>query len=339
MPTPQPNFFSRLLIAAKNVFIVFTGAYGLNVILFLLARIIIGEYWIVIAFFNTIAHLLWLPDFILLPIMLLMRRWFIAALLVPSIVMFVWVYGQQLIPNTVETPPNATILKVLTHNIYAGNTDTDTIINMIRAFDADIVALQETNYPMIQAFQQELREEYPYQASHPQESLVQGMAFLSRYPITSDEYWRYDWLLSPLAHQRVQIQMSETQSIVVYNAHPTHPGMNDGFFNPSWRSRELADILGRIRAETLPVVWLGDFNMPHLSDDYRRITGSMEDVYHSVGQGMGWTFLLNPMRIALLRLDYVFISPQFVAIESAVGKSSGGSDHLPLWATIALPYE
>ena len=339
MPTPQPNFFSRLFIAAKNVFIVFTGAYGLNVMLFLLARIIIGEQWVVIAFFNTLAHLLWLPAFVLLPIMLLLRRRLIALLLVPTIGMFLWVYGQQLMPKSLEAPSNATVIKVLTHNVYAGNTDTATIINLIRAVDADIVALQETNYPMTGAFQQELSDEYPYQAHHPQEVLVQGLAFLSRYPIASDEYWRYDWLPSPLAHQRLQLQLSATQSIVVYNSHPTHPGMNGSFFNPAWRSRELTEVYGRIQAETLPVIWLGDFNMPHLSDDYRRITGSMEDVYGSVGQGMGWTFLLNPYPIALLRLDYVFISPEFTAIESAVGTSSGGSDHLPLWATIALQNE
>jgi endonuclease/exonuclease/phosphatase (EEP) superfamily protein YafD len=336
MTTSQPNFFLRLLGAFRNFYIAMTGAYGLSVVLFLLGRVMIGESWLVIQFFNTFAHLLWLPALILLPITLLMREWRIALLLLPAVFMLVIVYGRQFVPDNITVPEDATVIKILTHNIYGGNTDTEAILSIIRSTDADIVALQEANYPMTQAFERELSQEYPYQARHPQENLVQGMAFLSRYPIIEDEYWRFDWLPTPLAHQRIEIQLSQEQSIVVYNAHPTHPAMNGNFFNPSWRSRELAEVYARTQTETLPVIWLGDFNMPHLSDDYQLITQTFEDTYQRVGWGMGWTFPMFPQPIAFLRLDYVFISSEFEAVSSAVLPSSGGSDHLPLTATVAL---
>jgi vancomycin resistance protein VanJ len=336
MTTTQPNFFLRLLQAFRNFYIAMTGAYGLSVVLFLLGRVLIGEQWLVIEFFNTFAHLLWMPALLLLPITLLMREWHVALLLVPAVLMFGLVYGRQFIPDNAVVAENATVIKVLTHNVYGGNTDTATILNIIRTVDADIVALQESNYPMTQAFATELAEEYPYQALHPQESLVQGLAFLSRYPIEADEYWQFDWLPSPLAHQRIQLQLSANQSIVVYNAHPTHPGMNGSYFNPTWRSRELAEVYALTQAETLPVIWLGDFNMPHLSDDYALITQTFGDSYSSVGWGMGWTFPMFPQPIAFLRLDYVFISREFEPITSSVLPSSGGSDHLPVTATVAL---
>jgi endonuclease/exonuclease/phosphatase (EEP) superfamily protein YafD len=336
MTTTQPNFFLRLLHAFRNFYIAMTGAYGLSVVLFLLGRELIGERWLVIEFFNTFAHVLWIPALLLLPITLLMREWRVALLLLAAVLMLVTVYGRQFIPNNAVVAENATVIKVLTYNIHGNNENVAAVLANIRATDADMVALQEVNHTMAAAFEAELIEEYPYQALHPQRITVQGMAFLSRYPIEADEYWQFDWLPSPLAHQRIQLQLSASQSIVVYNAHPTHPGMNGSYFNPSWRSQELAEVYALTQAETLPVIWLGDFNMPHLSDDYALITQTFEDSYRSVGWGMGWTFPMFPQPIAFLRLDYVFISHEFEPIASSVLPSSGGSDHLPVTATVAL---
>ncbi|MDQ7027751.1 MAG: endonuclease/exonuclease/phosphatase family protein [Anaerolineae bacterium] len=337
MTISETHFFSRLLQVTKYIFIVITGAYALSGLLFLLGRVIIGEQWVVIAFFNTFAHLLWIPSLLLLPMMLLIRQWRMALLLLPSVLMFLLIYGKQFIVGNNEAPQNAIVITVLTHNIFGDNTDTEAIINLIRSADADIVAMQEVNYTMAEAFERQLSTEYPYQALHPQDVSVQGMVVLSRFPIVDDTYWQYDWLRTPLAHERLLIEVSAEQSIVVYNSHPTHPGMNDSAFNPSWRSRELAAIYERTQAETLPIIWLGDFNMPHLSDDYQQITQSFEDVYQRVGWGMGWTFPVTLRLIPLLRIDYIFISHEFEAMESVLLDSSGGSDHLPLTATIALP--
>src|SRR5687767_8264077 len=112
MTTMQPNFSLRLLRAFRNVYIMMTGAYGFSVILFLLGRWMIGESWLVIQFFNTFAHVLWLLALVLLPITLLMREWRVALLLLPSILMLLIVYGRQFIPDNIPVPENATVIKV-----------------------------------------------------------------------------------------------------------------------------------------------------------------------------------------------------------------------------------
>src|SRR5215204_3548550 len=127
MTTMQPNFFLRLLRAFRNVYIVLTGVYALSVILFLLGRMIVGESWLVVEFFNTFAHMLWIPALVLLPITLLIREWRIALLLIPSILMLVIVYGRQFVPDNIVVAENADVLKILTHNIHGNNNDTDTI--------------------------------------------------------------------------------------------------------------------------------------------------------------------------------------------------------------------
>src|SRR5688500_13997018 len=111
MTITQPNFFLRLLHAFRNFYIAMTGAYGLSVVLFLLGRVMIGQQWLVIEFFNTFAHLLWIPALLLLPITLLMREWRVALLLVPAILMFGLVYGRQFIPDNAVVAENATVIK------------------------------------------------------------------------------------------------------------------------------------------------------------------------------------------------------------------------------------
>jgi endonuclease/exonuclease/phosphatase (EEP) superfamily protein YafD len=247
-----------------------------------------------------------------------------------------WIYGANFIPRNPEIPDDVQVISIQSHNILAGNHDTETIVSIIQGFDADIVVMQEVTHLMAAAFESRLSEDYPYQALHPQNIGVQGMAVLSRYPILEDTYWKYEWVPTPLAHQRSVLQITETDSIVLYNSHPTHPGMNYSTFNPSWRSREIADVLERTFREELPVLLVGDFNLPDLSEDYQHVTENYTDAFRESGYGMGWTFGMIPNNPPFLRLDYIFITDDFTPISSRVGDSAGGSDHYPLFAEIGL---
>ena len=83
--------------------------------------------------------------------------------------------------------------------------------------------------------------------------------------------------------------------------------------------------------------------MTDMTEDYSRVARSYADTYREVGWGLGLTFPAKdihffvfdvPIRIA--RLDYVFHSEQFRAISARVWPTSGGSDHRPLYAELAL---
>ncbi len=317
-----------------NVYIVLVGAYGLNTTLYLLLRAIVGERWGLIGMFNSFFHLLILPAVILLPLSLLMRRrWLVIELAAPFF-FFISTYGGQFLPRTINVPTEAPRLNILSFNINKDNQHVAEIIAIIRDAKADVVAIQELSPWLADAANQQLADAYPYRALHPQ-SDFSGQGVLSRFPITSDEFWQIN-----LGHQRVAIDWND-QSITLFNVHPIHP-LRGIHFDGASRAEEINDVLRRAEGNPDPLLIAGDFNMTNLSDDYAHVTNRYADTYQQVGWGMGFGFpnFANAFRLSLLppisRIDYIFHDEHFQPVEMRVINTSGGSDHFPVFAAFAL---
>lgn len=308
---------------------------------FLLLRGLVGESWSVIALFNSFAHLLFIPALLLMPLALLLRRRLLIAILLPVLLLFVLDYGVTFTSRPAHAADNE--LRLLTYNLKAQTHNLDPALSVIRDIDADVVALQEVSTEMAARIKSDLIEMYPYQALHPQTgNPIPGQAVLSRWPLLADTYWRVY-----LAAQRVTLDI-DGQPVTVYNAHPMQPMQPDGF---SMRGQDIDDILERADAETVPLLLVGDFNMSDQSDDYRRVAADYHDSYRAAGWGLGFTFpadlpflgagAAQPPGLvrhfpALVRLDYVFHDAYFETLTAEVWPERGGSDHLPVVATLAL---
>lgn len=325
-----------------NMALALLNAYGASVTIFLVARVLVGERWQIIALFNSGAHLLLLPSILLLPLAVLLRRVATIALVTPPLVAFLLSYAVMFMPRNVPTVAAGEPLAVLTYNLKSQADDLDAALDTIFDADADVVALQELSQPMADALATALADAYPYQAHHAMPgNPIPGQGLLSRYPIVTDAYWRVN-----LAMQRVTLDVAGT-TVALYNAHPPQPISQNGF---AMRAEDTSDLLARAGRETGPVILMGDFNMSDQSEDYGRLSAVYQDAYHAAGWGMGFTFpatvpyfgggryapsffsLVPP----LIRLDYVFHNSAFTTVDAQVWPESGGSDHLPLYVELVL---
>ncbi|MEO1162373.1 MAG: endonuclease/exonuclease/phosphatase family protein [Chloroflexota bacterium] len=316
------------------------GAYALNTLLHVAGVLLIGERWIVIEFFNTFAHLLWLPALILVPICFIWREWRLTVMLLPALIALLVIWGDMFIPRSapIEPATDEVALRVATYNILAYERDSVPYVDLIRTIDADIIGIQEVDRFHVEAFEPAFSDAYPYRSFHPIGGTA-GAGLMSRYPIVEDEFWLFDVAPNRLGHQRTVIQISETQRIVVYNVHPSHPGMNAPFFNTDARGAEIALLLERIAGETEPVLFLGDFNMPDFASDYDAVRDAgFGDAFRTGGYGFGWTFPNNlaSQMPTFLRLDYIFYDDAFRVLHAQVGETPAGSDHLPVFADVVL---
>lgn len=323
-----------------NVVFSLTGAYGLSLTLFHTLRLLTGETFNTVALFNNIIHVMLLPVLVLLPLALAFRRWYVSVMLVVPFGVALATNVPLFVGAAPPAPANVTEITVMTYNLLARGGNFDESNAIIRASGADVVALQEVWFPAEASIQTALSDAYPYMALHITDVPVQGQGILSRYPILEDEFIASN-LTWGLGHQRTVIDVNGT-AVVVYNTHPVHPGIVGG--DVSQRGVDIDTILPRAAADaaSYPVLLLGDFNLTPSTADHARITQTFTDSHQQVGVGLGYTFPADHYgRVSdwlppLARIDYVFHDGDWLALQTGVWPTAGGSDHYPMWARLAL---
>lgn len=333
---------SRLRFIGGVVYTAFralVGAYALSVLLGLPLHFFFDETTSdVVAFTNSVIHFTTLGAVVLLPLCLILRRWELVLMLLPSaLVWCIWFIPSFLPKPIPNIPPDATHFTVLSFNLLAPYNHADETVKIVGDVDADIVAIQELSDNTAQALITALAEDYPYRELHP--GGIPGMGIFSRYPLSECIRWR----VMRLYHQRCILTIAET-SIAFYNVHPMSPLTPDGF---NQRQLDIESILARVDADRragLPVLIAGDWNMTDKSGAYAQVTQTLTDAYAMVGQGLGWTYRLHLFGfirelggIPVARIDYIFYTVPFIALRAQVWGEFAGSDHMPLLVELALP--
>lgn len=337
LPENNVGLFKRLCRAAGKLLLAVVDIYAIVLIAYLLLRLLVGEGQLtVLRFANSLMPMILLPSIFLLLMLLLVRRWKHAALFVVPAVAVLILYGGQFLP--VNASPVENPLKLMTFNILGTMSDTDEIEAIIRNSGADIVALQELNQSTAVRFENTLAELYPHQATFTDGETIRGVGLYSRFPISNAEY-----LAGALGHMRAEISYAFgdiRETMVVYSVHPPPPLMLG--MNTTGRSSEITMLLEHAALETQPVILMGDFNMNDQSDDWQRVAGHFVDSFREAGQGFGPTWpdytgakTYLPGLIPLIRIDYIWHSSEFEAMNAWSLPEGGGSDHHPVMAELS----
>jgi endonuclease/exonuclease/phosphatase family metal-dependent hydrolase len=95
--------------------------------------------------------------------------------------------------------------------------------------------------------------------------------------------------------------------------------------------------------QTTPVILAGDLNAPEHSQPYALVAAHLENAHRAAGSGLGFTYPSSAVRLLgavpafpVVRIDHVFFSRHFVALRADTLEDSGGSDHRPVLAVLAL---
>lgn len=328
--------------------------YALPVYAFSAAWALVGENRWYIGMAVNFAPFFYLPAFAFFPLAFLVRAHRAALLTLPLVVGGAIAFGGHVIPQGAATrPPPAWTLNIITLNVSDSRQPMERIEAWLRAQDADVVVLQETpwHHPMLQA----MTDLYPYTAEMEWGNSVW---LLSRFPITSRQGFAYGDTGHRFAPRAV-LQVTDAQQIVLYLANlpaPLRdigriplPDANSAALNTLWdlvfgfdqslRDPELTRLLQRADGETLPVILAGDFNLSEWSADYRHLAARYIDSYREQAPGFGFTFPafeafgLPRGLPALMRIDYIWHSPDLITLDARYGDYVG-SDHLPVMATL-----
>jgi vancomycin resistance protein VanJ len=309
-------------------------------------------YTIVRAMFG---HALWVIDtaadilpWLFVPVLL----WLLAALLLRfprvltiasavMVILFLLTYGHLYLPRwPVRTRgPEFT---VLTHNVLGSNENVDALLVSIDEHKPDFFGLRELAGPMAQALEPHLAGKYPHHRIEP------GCGFWSRYPILA--YERFQLVEGEGSWAQRLVLDVEGRTVVVISLHPRSPPAY-GFplselparlpeaLADEGRDADLQALVARLEGIEGPLVVIGDFNATDQYALYGPLTRRLRDAHRESGWGMGFTYSRWPeVRQALWRIDYVFHSPELVAVSAGTGDYAG-SDHRPVIARLAFRAE
>lgn len=279
----------------------------------------------------------------IVPVLLLVKkswrvRLFLAGWLLPGVIAFGWWYGPAFLPRPAPDVEGLEFTAA-NFNVMGFGSDPQKTFEVVKAIHADLIAFEEFRPALDSKLRLALAEEYPYQASWVNPD-IDGLGLFSRYPI--EEYFveldpKFPHREDRPRYLRAAVNF-QGQLVVVYVFHPTIPDLPPKLYLPfsyndsiSWA--QFSQFVPLIAAEKDPVLVLCDCNATPHSRQYALLHRYLNEAYGERGWGFGLTF---PADHPMIRIDYVWYSDAFEALEAKVWSTGGTSDHRPLWTRLIL---
>jgi vancomycin resistance protein VanJ len=303
--------------------------YGAGMIGYLVMRPVdaLSSLWPVVAI-GTLLQWVLLPAIPLFFLALVLKSWRSTVLLGIAAVAYPLLFGGLFLPKP-NRANDRSGLTVMTYNTAQGRAEWEGLEQVIRESRADVVTIQESTDEQVPLYRRALSDLYPYQAFYG--TGVDGIEIISRYPIDSE---KVTYFASYRPYLIADLDVGE-RTLTVISAHP--PVML-GPGEPAASGRADYVMLADLAMERGKTIVAGDLNLTDQHNGYSTIIArDLVDAQREVGFGFGLTF---PRRLHLrqsvppIRIDYILTTPDLRPIRTWVGED-GGSDHLPVLATIA----
>jgi endonuclease/exonuclease/phosphatase (EEP) superfamily protein YafD len=324
----------------SSIFTWLVASYAAFILLWYLLRLIFFDRFWPLALLNTIAQYLFVP----IPLFLIIAIWqqdrrSLLPLMIPVGLFFI-LFGELFVPTfsrpVEDTQPSLT---VMSFNILHSNRAYTDIAEAVQAASPDLVGFQELTKDSKRALADALVTDYPYHtlnALHPDYSV----GLLSRFPIESIESFPLPPLNKSL-HVVIHVEESRVHVFVVHLSPNQFFDRSIAEFIPlvieryGRRAAEVTRLQEEIGNLSAPVLLLCDCNMTDTSAAYARLSSLLNDSFRETGWGFGHTFQPPVVSFPIQRIDYIWHSGEFIAVDAFVGQD-GKSDHLPVVVKLRL---
>jgi endonuclease/exonuclease/phosphatase (EEP) superfamily protein YafD len=231
-------------------------------------------------------------------------------------------------PQPSEASPDR--LRVLFWNVHREPAEAETILQLTRNEDVDVVALLELDEPLRERLDS-LREAYPTHQELPREDAF-GLGLYSRIP-------------GVIAQRNLNAQVTalilrtapRTGPWVDLWAVHTYPPIGQRMFRA--RDRQIMGLAQRVAADrSVPQIIGGDWNTTPWALSFRRFLDAtgLRDASRGFGYQATWPRRLGSLGIPL---DLVAVDPRLEVVSFDVPAVGTTSDHFPVLVELRFPVE
>ena len=211
-------------------------------------------------------------------------------------------------------------LRIVSINVRAENEQHEKILTFVRETTPDFLTLFEVNESWDQVTRL-LRQQFTYSQIVLRRGYF-GLALFSRYPIKRSELKEF----ASISVYAIVVHLSvNEQPLTIIGAHVIAP-LNRTYWH--LRNTHLADLARTARAQSGPVLLIGDINITPWSPYFRDLLrdSALNDGRQGFGLQPTWPVQFPPLRIPI---DHCLISPS-IAIRQWTRGPGVGSDHFPI---------
>jgi len=268
----------------------------------------------------------------------------IAAVILVWNLIVIWPYVSPFAAKTV--PGAAPALKVMSFNVWAGNTSFGTISDVLRNSGADVIGLVEMT-PNMKEMLAGLKDVYPYSIDCIGGDPLCETMLLSKLPIANPYAGTVDDELPFVATGEVEVSGAPVTIVVTHLTWPMaglyrppelmatelNPGPPNLPNTPALaQSEQAANLAAFLQRQPNDLILMGDFNSASwgpIQVAFRAAAG-LDERRRLLPTWPSWAW-----PILRLPIDHVFTRgrPRVVSVETG---PSAGSDHFPVIATIAI---
>lgn len=237
-------------------------------------------------------------------------------------------------------------MRVVSWNIWLGKY-LPQVLDFLREQNADIVGLQELEADTTRDQAGYIARELGYQhvffpAFEGEVDTGKGEAVLSKFPILSSARHflspSVDYDGTPTTEPRIVAEATLSLGDSTLTVYSTHLAYAANFRPSQPRTVQAATLVSLVRSRRR-VVLMGDLNALPESDVVHTLCSALT---HADSNLSTPTFTMYPHEYEdhktdelTARVDYIFTSPDIDVVDAGVGMSRG-SNHLPVWAILAV---
>ncbi len=301
---------------------IFFWLYGIIVLLWHPLRLAFGDDLAPIRFLSYCAPWLLLGLVCGIGTSLIAKKKYLTAFLSFLFIAVSLPYLPFFLPRREAIPEHSETVKVMTYSVMGRNSDYQAIAAVILSQQPDLFFVQETSFAALSPYLTQL-----YKGETVYHAPAHGGFIAGRFPLTAQqEAGRIPWVTAETPYGPISL----------WTLHAAKALWQD----TQVQLRQIQGLVQDIAATPGMRIVAGDFNTTDKNIPYKLMRLHLRDAHREAGWGFGFTFPTRARRMGSLlpfvRIDYIFYSEDFYALRTRTLQESGGSDHLPVVADLAI---
>ncbi|MCI5135335.1 MAG: hypothetical protein D3920_09750 [Candidatus Electrothrix sp. AW2] len=232
-------------------------------------------------------------------------------------------YLPLFLPRFEQAPPYSGTLKVMSFSVMGRNKDYLAVARVILQEQPDLFCVQEAGVASLRSYLADLYGAAPVYTAPGHGGFIAG-----RFPLAAQE----------VGQSRIPKVVAKTPygPITLWTIHAAKALWKDH----TMQLQQIEKFTEDIAATPGMKIFAGDFNTTDKNIPYKIMKLHLHNAHEEAGWGFGFTFPTRARRLGaffpFLRIDHIFYSNDLYAVSARTLSKSGGSDHLPIVAELAV---